>query len=82
MSFVASAHGCLLVSRKKVFLLPSPLEEEEMETEEEMEMEVANEPREQILLSQNNQENEALKGKINKLLGENSSLGEEVRTAQ
>ena len=30
----------------------------------------------------NNQENEQLKGRIQKLMGENTSLGDEVRTAQ
>ena len=30
----------------------------------------------------NNQENEMLKQRINKLIGQNSSLGEEVRNAQ
>lgn len=33
-------------------------------------------------IEQNNQENEALKVKINKLVSENSSLGEEARNAQ
>lgn len=33
-------------------------------------------------IEQNNQENETLKGKMNKLLSENSSLGEEVKSAQ
>ena len=33
-------------------------------------------------IEQNNQENEALKQKINKLVSENASLGEEARNAQ
>lgn len=33
-------------------------------------------------IDENNRENENLKGKIQKLSGENVSLGEEVRTAQ
>jgi uncharacterized coiled-coil DUF342 family protein len=33
-------------------------------------------------LATNNQESETYKQKINKLLNENTSLGEEVRTAQ
>jgi len=33
-------------------------------------------------INNNNQENEQLKGRIQKLMGENTSLGDEVRTAQ
>jgi chromosome segregation ATPase len=35
-----------------------------------------------LRIDQNNQENDLLKGKMNKLVGENSSLGEEVKNAQ
>jgi len=33
-------------------------------------------------IEQNDRENESIKGKINKLVSENTSLGEEVKTAQ